>query len=51
MKLLLDETLVLGIGNAGNDAVLGLLMDNRVRIAAFDADALESLLVLRAPKR
>ena len=42
------KVLVLGIGNAGNATVLGVLTDNRVRIEAFDADEQASLLVLRA---
>ncbi len=41
------KVLVLAIGNGGNDVVLGLLASNRARIEAFEADALESLLVLR----
>ena len=42
------KVLVLAIGNGGNADVLALLLNNRARIEAFDADALESLLVLRA---
>ena len=40
--------LVLAIGNGGNADALGVLLSNRARIEAFDADALESLLLLRA---
>ena len=42
------KVLVLAIGNGGNADVLALLLNNQDRIKAFDADALESLLVLRA---
>lgn len=45
------KVLVLAIGNGGNAEVLGVLMSNRVRIEAFDADALESLLVLQALRK
>lgn len=41
------KVVVLAIGNGGNAAVLDVLMNNRARIETFDADALESLLVLR----
>ena len=41
------KVVVLAIGNGGNAAVLDMLMNNRARIETFDADALESLLVLR----
>ena len=42
------KVLVLAIGNGGNADVLAMLLNNRLRIEAFNADALESLLVLRA---
>ncbi len=42
------KVLVLAVGNGGSAAVLGGLTNNRSRIEAFDADAQESLLVLRA---
>ena len=52
MRLLLHgappKVVVLAIGNGGNAAVLNVLINNRARIETFDADALESLLVLRA---
>lgn len=41
------KVLVLAVGNGGNAAVLDVLTRNRSRIEAFDADAQESLLVLR----
>lgn len=41
------KVVVLAIGNGGNAAVLDVLMNNRIRIETFDANALESLLVLR----
>lgn len=41
------KVVVLAIGNGGNAAVLDMLMNNRACIETFDADALESLLVLR----
>ena len=41
------KVVVLAIGNGGNAAVLDVLINNRARIETFDADALESLLVLR----
>ena len=51
MKLLLHgappKVLVLAIGNGGNAAVLNVLINNRARIEIFDANGLESLLVLR----
>lgn len=42
------KVLVLAIGNGGNADALRTLLRNQARIEAFDADALESLLVLRA---
>lgn len=42
------KVLILAIGNAGNATAIKLLIDNRTRIEAFDSDAQESLLVLRA---
>lgn len=42
------KVLVLAIGNGGNQAALDLLTLHAKRIAAFGADASESLLVLRA---
>lgn len=42
------KVLVLAIGNGGNSIVFDLLMSHRIRIEAFDADAQESLLMLRA---
>ena len=42
------KVVVVAIGNSGNATVLGVLLGNLARIQAFDADALESLLVLRA---
>jgi len=37
----------LDVGNAGTDAILGLLLRHRERLEAFDTDEEESLLVLR----
>lgn len=42
------KVLVLAIGNAGNAVVLDVLKSHAARIAAFDADPGESLLILRA---
>jgi len=44
------KVVVLAIGNGGNAQALALLTDNRARVAAFEADAQESVLVLRAPR-
>ena len=41
------KVLVLAVGNGGNAAVRDVLINNRARIETFDADALESFLVLR----
>lgn len=42
------KVLVLAIGNGGNAVVHELLTRHAARIAAFDADPSESLLILRA---
>lgn len=42
------KVVVLAIGNGGNALALAALIDNRAGIEAFDADAQESVLVLRA---
>lgn len=44
------KVVVLAIGNGGNAQALALLTDNRGHIEAFEADAQESVLVLRAPR-
>lgn len=43
------KVVVLAIGNAGNTAILRLLLEGRPRIEAFARDAQESVLVLRPP--
>jgi predicted nuclease of predicted toxin-antitoxin system len=42
------KVVVLAVGNGGNAEVLNVLLSNRLRIEAFDANALESFLLLRA---
>lgn len=44
------KVLVLAIGNAGNAAVLGLLMNHREQIETFDSAEHDSFLVLPIPR-